>query len=374
MGIKEFFKYFNRHEGACVNMVSWADLKGKTVAIDASISIHRAVYAVRSKGSDLTNKEGELTSHLINIIHTIVKMLSFGIKPIYVFDGKPIYLKRSEREKRRNRINENLDEMMGLEVEDERFQKLYKQTYSITEEQINQTKMLLDLMGVPYIQSPHEADPVCVWLTLRGEGKNTYAHMVMTEDSDLLVLGAPYLLRKIPKSTKMQLYNRENLLKALNMNNQQFVTMCSLMGTDYCKRLRGFGPGNIEKLLQNNHEVQDIFDLAREKNPNETHEENENCIRDSINYFLRAVKSLDHDTRFVISQQSLQLRKLQELPLLHFMIEQCGFAHPFSERIIRRLLEYQNKMNVTLENHYQYHVKHIVISKPESDMLDSSEA
>src|SRR5690554_5864791 len=46
--------------------------------------------------SGLTDENGETTSHLQGLFYRTIRMLSHGIKPCYVFDGKPPELKSGE--------------------------------------------------------------------------------------------------------------------------------------------------------------------------------------------------------------------------------------------------------------------------------------
>jgi flap endonuclease-1 len=93
-------------------------LFGRKVAIDASMSIYQFLIAVRQQdGQMLTNEAGETTrrvfcvayaahfqkagsdvphaihSHLMGFFYRTIRMVEHGIKPMYVFDGKPPDLK-----------------------------------------------------------------------------------------------------------------------------------------------------------------------------------------------------------------------------------------------------------------------------------------
>ena len=74
-------------------------LNRKRLAVDASIWIYQFLKAVRDKeGNALRN------SHVVGFYRRICKLLFFGIKPVFVFDGGAPALKRqtvSERKKRR---------------------------------------------------------------------------------------------------------------------------------------------------------------------------------------------------------------------------------------------------------------------------------
>ena len=58
------------------------------------MSIYQFLIAVRQKdGELLTNESGETTSHLMGFFYRTIRIVENGIKPAYVFDGKPPELK-----------------------------------------------------------------------------------------------------------------------------------------------------------------------------------------------------------------------------------------------------------------------------------------
>ena len=79
---------------------------GRKVAIDASMAMYQFLVAVRSAehttgtASMLTNESGEVTSHIQGLFNRTIRMMTNGIKPCYVFDGKPPQLKSGELAKR----------------------------------------------------------------------------------------------------------------------------------------------------------------------------------------------------------------------------------------------------------------------------------
>ncbi|KPI39791.1 DNA repair protein rad13 [Cyphellophora attinorum] len=77
---------------------SLASLNRKRLAVDASIWIYQFLKAVRDKeGNALRN------SHVVGFFRRICKLLYFGIKPVFVFDGGAPVLKRETVRKRRSR-------------------------------------------------------------------------------------------------------------------------------------------------------------------------------------------------------------------------------------------------------------------------------
>lgn len=80
---------------------------GKVVACDASNSIYAFIVATQAvcKSNaaiqELRDEEGNLTAHLVGLFHKTICMYECGVKPIWVFDGKPPKSKVGELEKRK---------------------------------------------------------------------------------------------------------------------------------------------------------------------------------------------------------------------------------------------------------------------------------
>ena len=73
----------------------------KIVAIDAYNAIYQFLAIIRGpEGLHLTDTQGRVTSHITGLLYRNINFLSLGIKPVYVFDGKPPSLKSPEIEDR----------------------------------------------------------------------------------------------------------------------------------------------------------------------------------------------------------------------------------------------------------------------------------
>src|SRR3989344_4848273 len=89
-------------------------LAHKRVAIDAYNALYQFLSIIRQvDGTPLMDGRGRVTSHLSGIFYRTSRLLEAGVKPVYVFDGKPPELKRSTIEGR----------MRGREEARERWQK-----------------------------------------------------------------------------------------------------------------------------------------------------------------------------------------------------------------------------------------------------------
>ena len=81
--------------------ISIQDLRGKILAVDAHNNLYQYLTTIRSAdGSVLTDKHGNVTSHLIGLFNRTTSLMEQGLKLIFVFDGKPPEIKRKTWEKR----------------------------------------------------------------------------------------------------------------------------------------------------------------------------------------------------------------------------------------------------------------------------------
>ena len=72
------------------------------------MAIYQMLIAIRSGNPNmaatvLTNADGETTSHIQGIFNRTIKFITEGIRPVYVFDGKPPAFKSGELLKRREK-------------------------------------------------------------------------------------------------------------------------------------------------------------------------------------------------------------------------------------------------------------------------------
>jgi flap endonuclease-1 len=99
MGIKQLMTLINDKAPGCVKSTDMSFLTGKVVAIDASMSMYQFIAATQmwqDKAGGvkiLTDDNGNETAHLIGIFNRTIMFLEHGVKPVWVFDGKPPELK-----------------------------------------------------------------------------------------------------------------------------------------------------------------------------------------------------------------------------------------------------------------------------------------
>lgn len=260
MGIKGLSKLIEMKAKSAITEREFADYENTVQAIDISLVLYKFIIAIRSsrKGKDLTRKDGRMTSHIHGIFNKFLSCLKYGILPYAVFDGKAPEIKSEtlkERRRRKEAAIKKLKSVTDDEMSESERVKLYKRSFRLKEEHIKDIKKLLRLMGLRYIQAPGEADSQCAALNKK---KKVYG--VVTEDMDVLAFGAPVMLRNFTNKKKVIEIRLNRILKELELRYDQFVDICILLGSDYCKTIKGIGPmkayekykqvGSIELLLK----------------------------------------------------------------------------------------------------------------------------
>jgi flap endonuclease-1 len=212
------------------------DFSDKRIAIDISILVYQIVIAIRNTGADLINSKGEVTSHLLGIFNKTISMLEMGIYPVYVFDGKPPNMKNSLLKTRRDQRHKAKIKMKQASNNEEKI-KYFKRSVVVTKKQLNECNQLIQLMGIPVVNAPQEADSQCAQLA-----KDGLVYGVSTEDMDILTFGSPRIIRNLSSRKKdiIQI-DLQNILNILEITYDEFIDLCILLGCDYCTTIPGIG-------------------------------------------------------------------------------------------------------------------------------------
>ena len=257
MGIKGLLRFLKEYPDLVIKK-SIEEFKGKKIAVDISIILYQVVIAIRSTGSDLVNKQGEISSHILGLFNKTFTLLKRDITPIFVFDGKPPDIKSDLLLTRKNYRSKAEELMKNAKTEEERI-KYFKRCVNISSKQINEAKELLELMGIPYIEAPEEADIQCAYLC-----KNGLVYGVLTEDMDILTFGSNKIVRNL-SSYKKDCYEIDlnKILNKLKFNMENFIDFCILLGCDYCKGLNDIKTNIIYKYFIHTKNVNKTIKLLK---------------------------------------------------------------------------------------------------------------
>lgn len=233
MGIKNMLKFLNTNYPNLIHIIDNNDFERKMIAIDISILLYQVIIAIRNSGADMINLQGDISSHILGLFNKTINLLKMNIIPIYVFDGKPPEFK-SKLINLRKEVKNKAYEKLSQDLTDEDKIKYFKRSVSISKKQIDECIELLQLMGIPYIIAPEEADSQCAELVKCG-----IADGVLTEDMDIMTFGADKIYRNLTSYKKDNMFILKNeVLEALKVNYDEFVELCILFGCDYCEKIQ----------------------------------------------------------------------------------------------------------------------------------------
>ena len=242
------------------------NISGKAVALDAYNALYQFLATIRQPdGTPLMDAQGRVTSHLNGLFYRTINLLERGVKPIYVFDGKPPELKAAELERRmKTRMEAERKYVEALERGELEEARIYAQQASrLSSTMVEDAKRLLDVMGVPWVQAPAEGEAQAAHMAAKGD-----VWAAASQDYDSLLYGAPRLVRnititgrrKLPRrdeyvEVKPELIELDKLLKYYGITRAQLVYIGLFLGTDYNPGgIKGIGPKKALKLVK---ELQD---------------------------------------------------------------------------------------------------------------------
>jgi len=334
MGIKNLLKFLNNYPGLIQNS-NIEDYKGKKIAIDISILIYQVVIAIRNSGTDLTNKQGEITSHILGLFNKTLVLIKRGIIPIYVFDGKPPDIKKRTLESRKQIRKRALKKFHNAQTKEDKI-KYFKRTVSISRKQMDECRQMLDLMGIPYIDAPEEADSQCAYLARKG-----LVYGVLTEDMDILTFGSPLIVRNLAsQKKKSNQISLSKILSQLKLTKEQFIEFCILLGCDYCDGLYDVKPEIIFKVYSKYLNIDDTIKSLQDSNYN---------IPKSFDYKIAKHYFQNANITEVISED-LNICKPSEIELTNLLVNKHGLIkYKIQKKIERLIISYYQRNKPSVE-------------------------
>ena len=238
------------------------ELARKPLAIDAYNMLYQFLTTIRSRdGSLLTDSKGNVTSHLVGLFSRATNFLEQDLQLVYVFDGKPPELKKLERDRRRTVKQEAAVQFKRAEeAQDiEGMKKYAARTAVLSKRMVEESKQLVQALGIPIIQAPSEGEAQAAALAREG-----HVYASVSQDFDSLLYGTPRLVRNLSvvgkrkrpnspifESIRPEMINFKETLGALGISQEQLIVLAILVGTDYNPGgVKGIGPKNALKLVK----------------------------------------------------------------------------------------------------------------------------
>jgi flap endonuclease-1 len=251
------------------------DLSGKSIAIDAYNALYQFLAIIRQPdGTPLKDTMGRITSHLSGLLYRTSNLVEMGIKPVYVFDGTPPTLKEVEIKRRMKAKEEALIryEQAIKEGKIEEARMYAQATSRLKDYMAEDSKKLLDLMGIPWVQAPSEGEAQAAHLVKRGD-----ADYCASQDYDSLLFGAPRLVRNVTISGRRKLPSKnvyievvpevvelESVLRECNITYEQLIDVGILIGTDFNPDgVKGLGPKTALKLIKEHGNIENAMQYLK---------------------------------------------------------------------------------------------------------------
>lgn len=222
MGVKGLLQLF---EESCTEQ-DIDKITNSIIVIDYSIMLFRSLTA--GKLGELTDDKGKKVGHIVYLLNLYQRHTRQNNKLIFIFDGlvKP-KAKQGTIEKRKAKRMEE---------------------FPITQDIVEESKIIISLLGYTYIISPDEfeAEHICALLA------NKYNGYALTSDSDILIFGAKKSLIPMKGSVNYWLYELDKIHKQYKINQEELIKIAIALGCDYINKIDGVGIKSVIPMLKNN--------------------------------------------------------------------------------------------------------------------------
>ena len=281
MGIKSLHKLLQKYAEGCYQTKHLSEYAFKKVAIDISLYLYK--YKAISGDKWLESFIALINSLRKNDVHCI-----------FIIDGQAPPEKLEEQKKRRDSrdkqrekiklleegieayetegtVSPLIDELcskqmlsifrpsaktIDISLAKEKLESMKSMLISITSDDIVIAKKLFDILNVPYVQAPGEAE--CYGAHLCVDGK---VDAVLSEDTDVLAYGAPIFLTKIDyiRDTVVEI-SYEKILEETEMTKETFTDLCIMCECDYNSNIYLIGPEKSYQFLKNFKRIEEVLE------------------------------------------------------------------------------------------------------------------
>jgi flap endonuclease-1 len=258
MGIQNFNKLLREKCPQVFVIRPAAQFRGQRIAVDAnnwmfahfSIS-HLKVVNATDVATQEPNRTEVVRTWLAAGLDFVCTWLSYGVTPIFVFDGEhpaeKMATKNKRREERENSI-QKLEEMrnqvksMDLLSRDgrvvEELRKLYSAIGYPNKEEVGLFQQILVGIGIPCLQARGDAEQLCSILCIEGK-----VAAIFSRDTDPFVYGCPVVISEFAparydsttgeRQHQVMTVAIRDILLGLEMNYSSLVDLCIMAGCDY---------------------------------------------------------------------------------------------------------------------------------------------
>jgi len=206
---------------------------------------------------------------------------------------------------------------------------------------VEDTKRILNLLGIPWIEAPSEGEATAAYLTEIG-----LASDAASQDFDSLLFGARRLVRNVTISGRRKLPGRSvyvevepeeielrRVLTDLGISREQLVDIGILVGTDFNPDgFKGIGPAKASKYIKTYGRLEAIPDIEAELK--------------KIDY--QAIREIFLKPR-VVKPKGVEWRETDFNGVLRFLCDERDFSNERVEKALQRLKDVDSRRSQSLE-------------------------
>jgi 5'-3' exonuclease len=290
MGIRNLHQFLRKNCPQVYHVIPIHKYAFKKIAIDTSI------FMCKYKNSNGNN-------YMDSFLHLITKLRYYDVHFVFVYDSKAPPEKDQERKLRTEAREKNklrvlhlvnswytfkekltmdqntlskedlsatddetlstflqklleINEKLDIHDIDNELHRLQNTLITVRTEDFNLTKEFFKACNIPFIDAEGEAEATCSFLVRQG-----LVAAVLTEDTDVLAYGVPYMLHKLDllNNTIVEI-DYDEILHQLDLTPSQFLDFCILCGTDYNSNIYKIGPDKAYKLLKLHKNIEGIIE------------------------------------------------------------------------------------------------------------------
>jgi flap endonuclease-1 len=312
--------------------IELVSLSGKILAVDAFLWLHQFLSIIRQRdGMPLMDSKGRTTSHLSGLFYRSAKLLENNIRLVWVFDGEKPDLKTMTIEQRKERKEEAYKQwQQALSLGNlEEAKRAAQMTSSLTGEMIEDSKKLLEYMGIPIVQAPSEGEAQCAHMCQKG-----LVYSVASQDSDSLLFNSPRLVRnlsitgkrKLPRQdtyieVKPELIELKDILKELGIKREQLVILGILVGSDYNPGIKGIGPKKALEIVKKEKSLDNVLKKIE------------------WNYDTPAENVYDFYMNPPVKDVDMKFKRAEPEKILKLLVDEHDFSQDRIEKVVKTITE-----------------------------------
>lgn len=245
-------------------------LRNRALAVDGNGELYQFLALIRlPDGSPLRDAAGRVTSHLSGLFFRTTRLIAeYGLRLVFVFDGKPPARKAAALEKRRAIKRQFEDAHRAALARGDLADAYSKATMTsrLTREMVDEARELLRLLGLPAVQAPAEGEAQAARMA-----HTNAAWAAASKDYDTLIFGAPRLVRFLTiagreflpsqdtfRPIATEIIDLDRQLAAWQITREQLVDLAILIGTDFNQGVKGIGPKKALTLVRKHGQIEDM--------------------------------------------------------------------------------------------------------------------